>query len=149
VRWGSSASSSTSSSSAHTGTSAHVTTSTAAAAAQAETDTKHSTQAKQAAVEQKQRGTDNTVQPDLAAAAATAAVEQVAAAGQLQITAAASGNAAAAPPLWLARFSAGWVHASLGTVAVSLLEKQKKWGEAVEVRRQQISMQQAMLTAYS
>ncbi|WIA16211.1 hypothetical protein OEZ85_012924 [Tetradesmus obliquus] len=30
---------------------------------------------------------------------------------------------------------AGWVHASLGTVAVSLLEKQKRWGEAVELLR--------------
>lgn len=37
------------------------------------------------------------------------------------------------PPLFLARFRAGWVHASLGTVAVSCLEKQKRWEEAVEV----------------
>lgn len=39
------------------------------------------------------------------------------------------------PPLFFARFCAGWVHASLGTVAVSLLEKQKRWEEAVELLR--------------
>lgn len=36
-------------------------------------------------------------------------------------------------PLFLARFCAGWVHGSLGTVAVSLLEKQKRWSEAVDL----------------
>lgn len=39
------------------------------------------------------------------------------------------------PPLFFARFCAGWVHASLGTVAVSLLERQKRWQEAVELLR--------------
>lgn len=40
-----------------------------------------------------------------------------------------------APPLFLARFCAGWVHCSLGTIAVSLLEKQKRWPDAVELLR--------------
>lgn len=39
------------------------------------------------------------------------------------------------PPLFFARFCAGWVFASLGTVAVSLLEKQKRWIEAVDLLR--------------
>jgi Fanconi-associated nuclease 1 len=39
------------------------------------------------------------------------------------------------PPLFFARFCAGWVHASLGTVAVSLLERQRRWGDAVELLR--------------
>lgn len=43
--------------------------------------------------------------------------------------------ASAAPPLFLARFCAGWVHASLGTVAVSVLEKQKRWSDAVDLLR--------------
>lgn len=48
---------------------------------------------------------------------------------------AAASTALAAPPLFLARFCAGWVHCSLGTVAVSLLEKQKRWSDAVELLR--------------
>jgi len=39
------------------------------------------------------------------------------------------------PPLFFARFCAGWVFASLGTVAISLLEKQKRWGKAVDLLR--------------
>ena len=36
-------------------------------------------------------------------------------------------------PMFFARFTAGWVHASLGTVAVSLLEKQRQYADAVEL----------------
>lgn len=36
-------------------------------------------------------------------------------------------------PLFFARFRAGWVYASLGTVAVSLLEKQRRYEEAVDL----------------
>lgn len=51
-----------------------------------------------------------------------------------------AGQAAAAPegpvpPLFFARFCAGWVYASLGTVAASLLEKRKAYGDAVELLR--------------
>jgi hypothetical protein len=48
---------------------------------------------------------------------------------------AAAGGEGPGPPLFFARFCAGWVHASLGTIAVSLLEKQKRWGDAVELLR--------------
>ncbi|KAF6253759.1 hypothetical protein COO60DRAFT_391875 [Scenedesmus sp. NREL 46B-D3] len=145
VRWGSTASSSTSSSSARTGTSAHVTTSTAAAtAAQAQADSKHIAQAEQASVEQEQLEA-MTLQL-ISVGAGSDALAYQAAAGQGCVTgqlpaagaaaAAAAGQAPAGPPpLWLARFCAGWVHASLGTVAVSLLEKQKRWAEAVELLR--------------
>jgi hypothetical protein len=37
------------------------------------------------------------------------------------------------PPLFLARFSAAWVYASMATVAVSLLEKEKRHREAVDL----------------
>jgi hypothetical protein len=70
-----------------------------------------------------------------AEAAVKSAAGQALVAGQSSAAAAADAVPAAAPPLWLARFCAGWVHASLGTVAVSLLEKQKRWAEAVEVRQ--------------
>lgn len=44
-------------------------------------------------------------------------------------------SGAAARPLFFARFCAGWVHASLGTIAVSLLERDKAWDAAVELLR--------------
>uniref|UniRef100_A0A383VBR8 Fanconi-associated nuclease n=1 Tax=Tetradesmus obliquus TaxID=3088 RepID=A0A383VBR8_TETOB len=148
VRWGSSASSSTSSSSARTGTSAHVTTSTTAATA-AQAESKHNAQAEQAAVDQEQHENISQQQQQSSAVAARTGTTVAGSAGSVAIipglpssssaaaaAAAAAGQAAAVlPPLWLARFSAGWVHASLGTVAVSLLEKQKRWGEAVELLR--------------
>jgi Fanconi-associated nuclease 1 len=37
--------------------------------------------------------------------------------------------------LFFARFCAGWVYASLGTVAASLLEKRKAYVDAVELLR--------------
>lgn len=47
-----------------------------------------------------------------------------------------AGTALLSPqPLFLARFCAGWVHASLGTVAVSLLERRRDWGAAAELLR--------------
>ncbi|KAI8462547.1 MAG: hypothetical protein J3K34DRAFT_462867 [Monoraphidium minutum] len=36
-------------------------------------------------------------------------------------------------PLFFARFCAGWVYASLGTVAASLLERERRYGDAVEL----------------
>lgn len=36
-------------------------------------------------------------------------------------------------PMFFARFSAGWLHASLGTVAVSLLEKERRYADAVQL----------------
>jgi hypothetical protein len=145
VRWGCGASSSTSSSSACPGTSAHVATSTAAATA-AQADSKHNVQAaEQAIVEQEQEQLEAmTLQQGPVAAAGAAGTAVGTAAGQALVLSQPSAAAAAAasgyvpagpPPLWLARFCAGWVHASLGTVGVSLLEKQKRWGEAVEVSR--------------
>ncbi|GBF88189.1 fanconi-associated nuclease [Raphidocelis subcapitata] len=53
----------------------------------------------------------------------------------------AAGAGAAAPPqpaarpLFYARFTAGWVYASLGTVAASLLERGRRYAEAVELLR--------------
>lgn len=35
-------------------------------------------------------------------------------------------------PLFLARFCSAWVYVQMATVGVALLEKQKKYGEAVE-----------------
>jgi hypothetical protein len=101
---------------------------------------KHNAQAaEQAIVEQEQEQLEAMhIQPGSIAAAAAGAAVATAARQALfvsQPSAAAAGQLPAwPPPLWLARFCAGWVHASLGTVSVSLLEKQKRWGEAVEVR---------------
>eukprot|EP00878_Enallax_costatus_P015138 GHUV01015850.1.p1 GENE.GHUV01015850.1~~GHUV01015850.1.p1 ORF type:complete len:977 (+),score=369.04 GHUV01015850.1:95-3025(+) len=79
-------------------------------------------------------------QPDLAAQLEVPSVKgQVYKADEFGAAAAAqaptASTAAAAPPLFLARFCACWVHCSLGTVAVSLLEKQKRWSDAVDLLR--------------
>ncbi|KIY99884.1 hypothetical protein MNEG_8075, partial [Monoraphidium neglectum] len=56
--------------------------------------------------------------------------------GPAEPSAAAVQCTAATPPprpLFFARFCAGWVYASQGTVAASLLEKQRRYEEAVEL----------------
>lgn len=40
------------------------------------------------------------------------------------------------PPLFVARFAAGWVYSVVATVGVSILEKEKRYSEAVTVLRQ-------------
>ncbi|GAQ79898.1 VRR-NUC domain containing protein [Klebsormidium nitens] len=42
-------------------------------------------------------------------------------------------------PLFVARFAAGWVYSVVATVGVSILEKEKRYGEAVTVLRQLLS----------
>lgn len=46
-----------------------------------------------------------------------------------QLSSAANGSR----PLFFARFSAGWVHASLGTLAASILERERRYAEAVQL----------------
>jgi hypothetical protein len=46
---------------------------------------------------------------------------------------AAAASASPRRPLFLARFSSGWVYASLGTIAVSLLERERRYAEAVDL----------------
>ena len=41
-----------------------------------------------------------------------------------------------AQQLFLRRYTSAWIHTSMATIAVSLLEKEKNYGEAVELLQQ-------------
>ena len=48
----------------------------------------------------------------------------------------AHGECTGAQQLFLRRYTSAWIHTSMATIAVSLLEKEKKYGEAVELLQQ-------------